>query len=92
MVEVQQQPFTNQTLKPLLLGAQKKKKRLGKSIEEASLDPNKSPAKLTAPLLDRLMRIWVMLSQVWLRRAFSCVCGNTRANVCSAFVDSKSHA
>eukprot|EP00200_Dunaliella_tertiolecta_P013666 CAMPEP_0202394750 /NCGR_PEP_ID=MMETSP1127-20130417/93597_1 /ASSEMBLY_ACC=CAM_ASM_000462 /TAXON_ID=3047 /ORGANISM="Dunaliella tertiolecta, Strain CCMP1320" /LENGTH=1471 /DNA_ID=CAMNT_0048997397 /DNA_START=145 /DNA_END=4558 /DNA_ORIENTATION=- len=42
----------------------KKKKRLGKSIEEASLDPNKPPAKLTAPLLDRLMRIWVMLSQV----------------------------
>lgn len=42
----------------------KKKKRLGKSIEEASLDPNRPPAKLTSPLLERLMRIWVMLSQV----------------------------
>jgi hypothetical protein len=43
---------------------QKRKKRLGKAIEEASLDPNTAPAKLTAPLLDRMMRIWVMLSQV----------------------------
>eukprot|EP00983_Pelagomonas_calceolata_P091389 1157540-Pelagomonas_calceolata.AAC.3 len=49
----------------------KKKKRLGKSIEEASLDPNKPPAKLTAPLLDRLMRIWVMLSQA---STPTCVC------------------
>lgn len=40
------------------------KKRLGKAVEEASLDPNQAPAKLTAPLLDRMMRIWVMLSQV----------------------------
>ncbi len=40
------------------------KKRLGKSVEEASLDPHITPVKLTAPLLDRMMRIWVMLSQV----------------------------
>ncbi len=40
------------------------RKRLGKALEEASLDPNLAPAKLTAPLLDRMMRIWVMLSQV----------------------------
>jgi len=44
------------------------------SIEEASLDPNQAPVKLTSPLLDRLMRIWVMLSQVCVRKHMRVLC------------------
>ncbi len=42
----------------------KKKKRLNMNIGEATLDPNQPPVKLTATLLERFVRIFVMLSQV----------------------------
>jgi hypothetical protein len=42
----------------------KKKKRLNINAGEATLDPDKPPAKLTATLLERFVRIFVMLSQV----------------------------
>ena len=42
----------------------KKKKRLNINAGEATLDPNMPPAKLTATLLERFVRIFVMLSQV----------------------------
>ncbi|GAX81569.1 hypothetical protein CEUSTIGMA_g8997.t1 [Chlamydomonas eustigma] len=42
----------------------KKKKRLNINAGEATLNPNKPPAKLTATLLERFVRIFVMLSQV----------------------------
>ncbi len=42
----------------------KKKKRLGINVGEATLDPNTAPSKLTATLLERFVRIFVMLSQV----------------------------
>lgn len=42
----------------------KRRKRLGINVGEATLDPNTPPSKLTATLLERFVRIFVMLSQV----------------------------
>ena len=42
----------------------KKKKRLNINAGEDTLDPNMAPSKLTATLLERFVRIFVMLSQV----------------------------
>ena len=44
----------------------RKRKRLGINVGETTLDPNIAPSKLTATLLERFVRIFVMLSQVTL--------------------------